>query len=86
MNSLVTLVRSAKEKQERGEKMSELEKELERLRRIHCTCDDGTLCAGFSPKGLTKECREDCEAFCKMWDELEKLFFQRGTVIGLVKK
>jgi len=53
--------------------MSKVEKDLERLRRIHCTCDDGTLCDGFDPNGLTAECRESCEGFCKMWDELEKL-------------
>jgi hypothetical protein len=49
-------------------------KELQRLRRIYCTCDDGSLCAMYNPNELTADCRECCETFCKMWDKLVKFF------------
>lgn len=43
------------------------------LRRVHCTCDDGSLCSGYDPKGITAECQESCEGFCRMWGEVERL-------------
>lgn len=46
---------------------------LPNLRKINCTCDDGSLCVEFKPEGITTGCRECCESFCKMWDELERL-------------
>lgn len=49
--------------------------DLKHLRVIHCTCDDGSLCAGFKADGLTVDCRESCGGFCKMWDELERMVF-----------
>lgn len=47
--------------------------DLRRLRKIYCTCDDGTLCAEYRVRGATKDCEESCPSFCKMWAELQKL-------------